>query len=87
MAAILLAAGCNGGFHCESKAKKDFRKEYPDYSITSMNPDGNDTSIVTFVIHYKKPADEKEYWIQWAYETKDEQCAQVGKGEELIWKH
>ena len=61
----------------------DFLKDHPDYTIVSVgDADGNDSTVVTFFIRYKKPNDQQEYWSDWAYDTKDGKFELVGKGSE-----
>ena len=75
---------------CETSEKRrvrdDFSKEHPDYTIVSIGePDGNDTSVVTFFIVYKKPGDKREFWSDWGYETKNHKFELVGKGTENVY--
>jgi len=68
------------------QVRDDFLKEHPNYSIVSIgDADGNNTTVVTFFIRYKKPNDTREYWADWAYETKDGKYVLVGKGTENVF--
>ena len=68
------------------QVRNDFLKEHPSYTIVSIGePDGNDTTVVTFFIRYKKPNDAREYWSDWAYETKNGKLELTGKGDENIY--
>ena len=81
----LLASGCTG-IHEKWQIETDFRKEYPNYKVISVGePDGNDTTFVTFFIRYKKPDDEREFWVDWSYDTKDGKLKFASKGEENIY--
>lgn len=80
---VLFTCSCDSAE--ERQVKKDFYKVHPNYTVTRMSPDGNATSILTYVIRYKKPSDSKEYWTEWAYETKDGRFYLVGKGNEKEW--
>ena len=83
MLCCLLAAACGAD---ERKVRGDFQKDHTDYTIISIGDrDGNDTSIVTFFITYKKPNDPREYWADWAYETKSGRLELVRKGSENVW--
>ena len=63
---ILIATGCGSLFE-ERQVRNDFLKAHPNYTIISIgDADGNDTTVVTFAIRYKKPNDEREYWSDWA---------------------
>lgn len=85
MTLALFASGC-AYISEQQKVKADFLKEHPNYIIMSVGePDGNDTTFVTFFIRYKKPDDEREYWTDWAYDTKDGEFKSVGKGEEQVY--
>jgi hypothetical protein len=70
----------------ERQVKNDFLKAHPNYTIISIgDADGNDTTVVTFFIRYKKPNDAREYWSDWAYDTKDGKLKLVGKGSENVY--
>ena len=70
------------------QVRNDFLKEHPNYSIVSIgDADGNNTSVVTFFIRYKKPNDPREYWSDWAYESKGREYVLVGKGAENIFTY
>ena len=70
----------------QRQVRRDFLKDHPNYTILSIGePDGNDTTVVTFFVRYKKPNDKCEYWTDWAYETKDGKFELVGKGTESIY--
>jgi len=82
---LLFATGCSRLFE-ERQVRNDFLKEHPDYTIVSIGqPDGNDTTLVTFFIVYRKPNNEQEYWADWAYDTKSGKLELVGKGSENIY--
>jgi hypothetical protein len=67
------------------RVKNDFLTEHPTYTIISIGePDGNDTTVVTFFIRYQKPGDQREFWSDWAYETKNGKLELVGKGTENL---
>lgn len=82
----VLITGCSPLFE-ERTVKRNFLKEHPDYTIVSIGaPDGHSGStVVTVFIRYKKPNDRREYWSDWAYETKDGKFELVGKGSENIF--
>jgi hypothetical protein len=68
------------------QVRDDFLKEHPNYTIVSIgDADGNNTSVVTFFIRYKKPNDVREYWSDRAYETKDGKYVLVGQGTENVF--
>jgi hypothetical protein len=71
----------------QQKVRADFLREHPNYKIISVGlPDGNDTTVVSFFIRYKKPDDAREYWSDWAYDTRDGKFVLVaGKGDENIY--
>jgi hypothetical protein len=52
--------GCSSS--CESKATRAFQKAHPDYKIVNVHPDGNDTSVITFVAWYEKPNDSQTHF-------------------------
>ena len=82
---LVLDAACNSE---ERTVRRDFSKEHPNYTIVSIGePDGNDTSVVTFFIVYKKPDDKREFWSDWAYDTKNGKFELVGKGTENIYSN
>ena len=82
----LLATGCTGTSE-QRKVRGDFQKEHPDYQIISIgDADGNDTTVVSFFIRYKKPGDQREYWSDWAYDRKDGKFVLVGKGPESLFE-
>lgn len=83
---LFLATGC--AFDSQKrKVRNDFLRDHPDYKISSIgDPDGNDTTVVTFFIRYHKPNDAREYWSDRAYETKDGKFELVGKGSEHIYR-
>jgi predicted SnoaL-like aldol condensation-catalyzing enzyme len=69
----------------QQKVRADFLKEHPNYKITSVGaPDGNDTTFVTVHVRYKKPDDEREYWSDWSYDTKDGKFVFAAKGNENL---
>jgi hypothetical protein len=79
---VLVVAGCTQ----ERQVRRDFLKDHPSYTIVSIgDPDGNDTTVVTFHVRYRKPNDNCEYWADWAYETKGGKFELVGKGIESIY--
>jgi hypothetical protein len=39
-----------------------FQKAHPDYKIVNVLPDGNDTSVITFVAWYEKPNDSQTHF-------------------------
>src|SRR5256885_1660069 len=71
----------------ERVVRNDLQKEHPDYTIVSIgDPDGHGgSSVVTFFIRYKKPGDRREFWSDWAYETKNGKLELIGKGTENIF--
>jgi hypothetical protein len=70
----------------ERRVRSDFLRDHPNYTIVSIGePDGNDTTVVTFFIRYKKPNDTREYWSDWAYETKNGKLELVQKGTENVF--
>jgi hypothetical protein len=73
---LVCLAGCDT---CEKRAGSDFQNENPGYTILDVQGDGNDTTVMTYVIKYKKPGDDREYVAGWAYETKNGQCSFVSK--------
>ena len=75
--ACLLFAGCA----CESKACKEIREAHPDYPILAVRRDGNDTTVVTYVITYNKPDESRRPIAFGACEEKDGGCVLVSKGE------
>ncbi|MDQ1589491.1 MAG: hypothetical protein QOG71_118 [Pyrinomonadaceae bacterium] len=81
----LLASGCT--FDSEQRqTESDFRKAHPDYKIISVGfPDGNASTYVTMFIRYKKPNDEREYWSDWTYDTKDGKFVFFSQGTEHIY--
>jgi hypothetical protein len=82
---LLLSTGCSRLFE-ERRVRNDFLRDHPDYTVVSIGqPDGNDTTVVTFFIVYKKPNNAQEYWADWAYETKSGKPELVGKGSENIY--
>ena len=69
----------------ERRVRNDFLKAHPSYAVISIgDADGNNTTIVTFFIRYKKPNDKREYWSDWAYDTKNGRLELVGEGRENI---
>jgi hypothetical protein len=82
---VLFIGACSFGSE-ERTVRRDFHKEHPDYSIVSVGlPDGHGgSSVVTMFIRYRKPNDGREYWSDWAYETKDGKFELVEKGSEQI---
>ncbi len=69
----------------QRQVRGDFLKDHPDYTVVSVgDADGNDSTVVTFFIRYKRPNDEREYWADWAYDTKDGKFALVRKGSENL---
>lgn len=84
--AVLFVAGCGRIFE-KQKVERDFLKAHPNYSIISIGEaDGNGySSVVTFFIRYKKPGDEREFWADWAYDTKDGKFELVGEGSENLY--
>lgn len=81
----LLGAGCSRLFE-ERQVRNDFLKDHPTYTVVSIGyPDGNDTTVVTFFIRYRKPNDKIEYWADWAYQAKNGKLELVGKGSERIY--
>lgn len=78
-------AGC-AAMSEKRRVKSDFLSEHPTYTVISIGePDGNDTSVVTFFIRYKKPGEEREFWSDWAYETKNGKFELVEKGTENVY--
>ena len=70
----------------ESTGPRRLPQGTSNYAIVSIgDADGNNTSVVTFFIRYKKPNDTREYWSDWAYETKDRKYVLVGKGTENVF--
>jgi len=85
VAFLILSAACTSE---ERTVSRDFSKEHPNYSIVSIgSPDGHGGStVVTCFIRYRKPNDTREYWSDWAYETKDGRFDLVGKGAEHLFE-
>lgn len=82
---FLLFTGCLDTSE-QRRARSDFLKDHPDYTVVSVgDADGNDTTVVTFFIRYKKPNDQREYWADWAYDTKDGKFVLVGKGSKNLF--
>ena len=79
---VFLVIACTNLFE-NRQVRNDFLREHPNYTIVSIgDEDGNDTTVVTFFIRYKKPNDSREYWADWAYDTKDGKYVLVSKGRE-----
>jgi hypothetical protein len=78
----LLVAACEGSE--ERKVKNDFLKDYPNYTVISVERPQGYASVVTFHIGYKKTSDPREYWADWAYERKNGELQLVTKGTEHI---
>jgi hypothetical protein len=69
------------------QVRNDFLREHSNYTIVGIGgADGNNTTVVTFFITYKKPNDLREYWADWAYDTKDGKFVLVGKGTENVFR-
>lgn len=84
---LLLASGCSSPrLEEKRRVRGDFLEAHPDYTIVSIGEmDGNNYStVVTFSIRYKKGNDQREYWTDWAYDTKGGKL--VGKGSEVVFE-
>jgi hypothetical protein len=83
---VLYVGACSQLFD-ERVVRKDFQTEHPDYKIVSVGaPDGHGGStVVSFFIRYQKPGDTREFWSDWAYETKNGKLELVGKGAEHLF--